>query len=114
MDKALQREKTKERVKRYRGRQKALQNGSVTAQSVTKEVALQGRDVTQMKPLGEVPRGEIRPIVYALSDSVKREKLRRICRSLEKHNVLDKEIYYGCGGDPILMSEVSELLTAFD
>ena len=102
MDKALQREKTKERVKRYRGRQKALQSGSVTAQSVTEEVALQGRDVTQ-----------VRPIILALADSVKREKLGRICVSLEKHNVLDKEIYYGLRY-PCLLSEVSELLTAFD
>ena len=103
MGKALQQEKTKERVKRYRERQKALHSGSVTAESVTKEVALQGRDVTQ-----------IRPIILALADPVKREKLRRICASLEKHNVLDKEIYYGCGKDPTLMSEVAELLTAFD
>ena len=103
MDKALQREKTKERVKRYRGRQKALQSGSVTAQSVTEEVALQGRDITQ-----------VRPIIIALSDPIKREKLGRICANLEKHNVLDSEIYYGCGRDSTLMSEVAELLTAFD
>ena len=55
----------------------------------------------------------IRPIVYALSDPAKREKLRSICVSLEKHNVLDKEIYYGLRY-PCLLSEVSELLTAFD
>ena len=55
----------------------------------------------------------VRPIVYALSDPAKREKLRRICQSLEKHNVLDSEIYYGLRY-PTLMSEVAELLTAFD
>ena len=47
----------------------------------------------------------------AFRDKKERERLQRICASLEKHNVLDKEIYYGCGKDPVPMSEVAELLT---
>ena len=98
MDKERQRKQARLRMQKKRNieRNKMVQNVTQDDKNVT-------RDVTQ-----------IRPIILALADSVKREKLHRICASLEKHNVLDKEIYYGCGGDPILMSEVSELLTAFD
>ena len=49
----------------------------------------------------------------AFQDKKERERLQSICASLEKHNVLDKEIYYGLR-DPCLLSDVNELLTAFE
>lgn len=91
MDKALQREQTRQRVERYRNKQKALHSDSVTPKAL-----------------------QYRPIIIALSDPIKREKLRKICASLEAHNVLDTANYYGCGIDPTPMSEVAELLTAFE
>jgi len=91
MEKALQREQTKDRVKRYRERRKSVTLEGVTSESVT----------------------TARPIIHALADPDKRLKLRKICQSLSDHKVLD-EAYYGCGRDPVPMSEVSRLLTAFD
>lgn len=49
------------------------------------------------------------PIMYALTDKVKREKLQKICASLRNHNVLDR-VYYGCGTYSLNMDTVSELL----
>ena len=95
MDKALQREQAKLRMRRKRNKER---------NKIQEDVTQGGENVTQ-----DVT--QIRPIILALADPVKREKLRRICASLEKHNVLDKEIYYGCGKDPVPMSEVAELLT---
>lgn len=51
------------------------------------------------------------PIVFALADPIKREKLRKICASLRSHSQLS-EVYYGCRR-PISMDEVETLLTAF-
>ena len=92
MDKEKQREQAKLRMRRKRNKER---------NKIQEDVTQGGENVTQ-----------IRPIILALADPVKREKLRRICASLEKHNVLDKEIYYGLR-DPCLLSDVNELLTAF-
>ena len=88
----------KERMKRYREKKR---NITVTKETVT------GETVTQY-----------RPIIIALADPIKREKLRKICESLSgretgKTNRLD-EVYYGCGVDPTPLLEVDELLTAWD
>ena len=48
----------------------------------------------------------------AFQDKKERERLQSICASLSEHNVLDK-VYLGTR-DPVPMSEVAELLTAFD
>ena len=48
----------------------------------------------------------------AFQDKKERERLQSICASLSGHKVLD-EVYLGTR-DPVPMSEVSELLTAFD
>ncbi len=89
-DKALQREKTKERVQRYRNRQKSVTKGSVTPESVTS-----GESVTYPA------------IVHALVDPVKREKLTRICQSLKDFNQLENVMYGISGMD---MGEVAELI----
>ena len=77
---------TRERVKRYRERAKALQNKveSVTSSGVT------GEDVTYP------------PILYALIDPIKRAKLEKIYQSLKAHNKADKVFYGfpGLGGVP--------------
>lgn len=88
----------KERMRRYREKKR---NITVTKEGVT------GEGVTRY-----------RPIIIALSDPEKRAKLRSICESLSgrgtgKTNRLD-EVYYGCGVDPTPLSEVDELLTAWD
>jgi len=62
-----------------------------------------------LKPLTEAPKGEIRPIIKALADPVKRKKLEAVYQSLKDHNVL-RNTYYGCGDDPVPMEEVGELL----
>ena len=48
----------------------------------------------------------------AFQDKKERERLQSICASLSGHKVLD-EVYLGTR-DPVPMSEVAELLTAFD
>ena len=95
-DKALQKKTTLERVRRYRNKGKGVTVEGVTEEGVT----------------------AYRPIIIALADPVKRAKLRKICQSLSgretgKTNRLD-EVYYGCGVDPTPMSEIDELLTAWD
>ena len=79
------REASKERMKRYREQQQG-----VTGEGVTR----------------------YRPILYALTDPNKRQKLKRICESLARHNVLG-EVWFGCGVDSTNMEEIAELLTAF-
>lgn len=74
MDKALQKQRTRDRVQRYRDRQKALQSDSVTPEGVTYPA-----------------------IVEALVNPVKRKKLEAISQSLKDHNVA-REVRYGvCG-----------------
>ena len=77
---------TRERVKRYRERAKALRNKveSVTSLGVT------GEAVTYP------------PILYALIDPIKRKKLEAIYQSLRTHNKADKVFYGfpGLGGVP--------------
>jgi len=82
------------------------------SKEVHREYMRQRRKGEAPKPLGEAPKTEYPAIIKALADSVKREKLRKICVSLARHNVLN-EVYYGVGKDPTLMSEVAELLEAF-
>lgn len=87
-----------ERMRRYREKKR---NITVTKETVT------GESVTQY-----------RPIIIALSDPVKRVKLRAICESLSgrgtgKTNRLN-EVYYGIGVDPTSFAEIDELLTAWD
>ena len=99
MDKALQRQQIRERVKRYRNKQKALQSEGVTLQSVTEKGSVTSR---------------YRPIMYALADPVKREKLRAICKALRRRGSDNLACsYFGCGVDPTSMLEVEELLEAF-
>lgn len=84
MDKALQREQIRKRVERYREKH-----------SVTK---------------GE---GEaLHPIMYALLDPEKREKLQRICDSLRRRGLLSK-VYYGMRS-PLDFGTIGDLLEATD
>jgi len=84
------REASKERMKRYREQQQGVTRQGVTGEGVTR----------------------YRPILYALTDPNKRQKLERICESLARHNVLG-EVWFGCGVDSTNMEEAAELLTAF-
>ena len=52
----------------------------------------------------------IKPLLCALGDPVKRAKLKRICESLSTRDLL-KEVRFGCYG--VTMHTVSELLEAF-
>jgi len=92
MDKALQREKTADRVRRYRALQK-------TPKGVTKE-GVTSEGVTSYHP-----------ICRWLVDPIMRPKLERICESLSKFNVLDK-VFVGCGRHIASCYEVSEWLEA--
>jgi len=83
MNKALQRVQTKERVQRYRERQKDTENVTL--------------DVTPP------------PIVYALV--TKRKKLQDICKALD-HRSLHPRLYYGCGDFSISFDTVEDLLEA--
>jgi len=87
-DKALQREQTRERVRRYRNKQDSVTSNSVTLDSVTEYPA----------------------VIYALADPIKREKLRRICQSLKEHNALE-DVYYGVC-NPVPMNVVADYLVA--
>ena len=51
----------------------------------------------------------VRPIIKALADPVKRKKLEAIYQSLKAHNVLSNT-YYGCGTDSTPFEEVGKLL----
>ena len=93
MDKALQKAQTRERVKRYRDKQKSVTSASVTGDSVTQDVTVYPS------------------IINALADPVKRDKLERICDSLGKRRLLG-QVYYGAGKHSITMDTVSELLEA--
>ncbi|KKM92431.1 hypothetical protein LCGC14_1218520 [marine sediment metagenome] len=89
-------EQTRERVKRYRERQTALQDGSVTEDSVTE----QGKDVTL--DVTQYPA-----ILHALTDPDKRCKLEAIVQSLKNHHQVDN-VFYGHSG--LSMSQVGEML----
>ena len=83
----------KERMQRYRNKKR---NGATD--SVTEQIKSVTPNVTAYHP-----------IMYALTDSIKRKKLEAICKSLSNHNVLDK-VYLGCGAYSLNMDTVSELL----
>ena len=51
----------------------------------------------------------VRPIIKALADPVKRKKLEAIYESLKAHNVL-RNTYFGCGTDSTPFEEVGKLL----
>jgi len=51
----------------------------------------------------------VRPIIKALADPVKRKKIEAIYQSLKAHNVLSNT-YYGCGTDSTPFEEVGKLL----
>ena len=83
MNKALQREKTRLRVERYRSKEKALPKGSVTGEA-------------------------LHPILEALIDPVKRRKLEAISQELKARHV-SEQVFYGCV-NPIPFDVVGELL----
>jgi len=60
--------------------------------------------------------GKYAPIIYALADPVKREKLRKICLSLSGKETHRKgyleNVWYGIGDRPVTMKTVSNLLEA--
>jgi hypothetical protein len=91
-DSAKQREAVKKAVqKRRTGITKGITSGGITDQGIT----------------------SIRPIIHALADPERRVKLRLICESLKRRRLLDM-VNYGCGVDPTPITEVDQLLTAFD
>ena len=90
-DKERQKQAIKEAVNKHRqGITSGITNEGITGQGIT----------------------TIRPVIRTLSDPVKRDKLRKICQSLQDFRQLDN-VYLGCGKDPIPMTEVSELPEVF-
>ena len=51
------------------------------------------------------------PILYALTDPVKRKKLEAVCEALSRRN-LQSKLYYGCGRYSIPFDIVEDLLEA--
>ena len=102
MDKEKQREQARLRKQRQRD---ILKRDTVTnvTQSVTKATNNVTLDVTQYPD-------NMKPLLCALGDPVKRDKLRAICESLSSKDLL-KHVRYGCYG--VTMHTVSELLEAF-
>ena len=115
MDTALQKEQTRERVKRYRNKQKALQNTENLAIDVTfctgNSEALQ-KNVTPHNVYQSIMVGnrEVTPaILDALVEPAKRQKLEKIYESLKSRG-LANEVYYGISG--IIFADIGELLEA--
>lgn len=94
MDKVLQREQAKERMKRYRERNKVGENVTQSPDSVTESTD----SVTQYHP-----------ILQALTDPVKRKKLQDICNALDRRG-LQSKVYYGAGRYSLSMDVVEDLL----
>lgn len=82
-DKEKQKEATKDRVRRYRDKQKGVTKEGVTGLGVTSNV----RPTTDNYPA----------VLYALTDPIKRKKLEKIYHSLKEHNALGK-VRYGIEG----------------
>ena len=51
------------------------------------------------------------PILYALTDPVKRKKLEAVCEALSRRN-LQSKLYFGCGRYSIPFDIVEDLLEA--
>lgn len=100
MDKALLKEQAKERMKRYRQRNKAGENVTQSPDSVTESVDSVTQDVTQYHP-----------ILEALINPIKRKGLKKICEALGHRN-LQPRLYYGCGDYSISFDTVEDLLDA--
>ena len=90
MDKDIQRTQARIRKQRQRDKERDQTGEDVTLSNTN--------DVTQYHP-----------ILYALTDPIKRKKLESICESLGRHDVLDR-VYYGCGAYSLSMDVVSDLL----
>ena len=99
--------------------QKVEVTKTLTPQDIRRWEAANKADQTIIDPVKaeryrlwrEGKTSDVCPIIEALSTEKEREKLRRICQSLARHNVLDR-VYYGLR-EPVAMNEVAELLTAF-
>jgi len=87
-------EATRERVRRYREKAKALQNKveGVTLEGVTEQ------GVTSYPA-----------IIYALTDPIKRKKLEAIIGSLSRRGIAS-QLYYGCGRSSVPFDIVGDLL----
>jgi len=103
-----------------KGMTESRDDASSQAQGLTKvgvkcdtEQGVTGTKGTKFTGFGLGVKNDMAPIMKALADPLKREKLRKICGELKKHRCLD-EVWYGCGDRPVTMSEVDTLLTAWD
>ena len=84
-DRVLQKEAVRKAVQKHRG---------ITQQGITET------GITQYHP-----------ILYALTDPIKRKKLEAICEALSKRN-LQSQLFYGCGRYSMDFSIVEDLLEA--
>jgi len=104
----------KERAKRYRdGKRDAVTENR--DEIVTKSESVTVEDIASITGAVKV-EGKYPPIIYALADPERREKLRTICQHLSvkgKTNYL-KNVWYGCGYKPVTMSTVDRLLEAVE
>ena len=88
-DKEKQKEAAKERIRRYRERQKGVTLEGVTEQGVT----------------------QYHPILDDLVDPIRRKKLEAVCLALKRRNLQGK-VYYGVGKNGLPMNVVGDLLDA--
>ena len=113
---------SKERMKRYRAKRQGVTAGRNKTEGVTtKGVTLSKESVTPKEiaeTVGLAPdkAGKYAPIIYTLADTVKREKLRKVCEQLSgkpthRRNYLSS-VWYGIGDRPVTMETVSKLLEA--
>lgn len=85
-DKEKQKKAVSEAVKRHRGITEGITKQGITGEGITYP-----------------------PIVYALSDPIKRKKLKDICEALGHRN-LQPRLYYGCGDYSISFDTIEDLL----
>ena len=89
-DKEKQREAARERIRRYRDKQKGVTSEGVTNQGVT----------------------PYHPILDDLVDPVRRKKLEAICEALKRRKDLSGKVFYGIGENGLPMDVVGDLLDA--
>jgi len=85
-DKEKQKKAVKLAVQRYRGITEGITEQGITPEGITYP-----------------------PIIYALAEPIKREKLERICKALDHRN-LQSRLYYGCGDFSISFDVTEDLL----
>jgi len=64
-----------------------------------------------VQPMCNLKDRKYHPLIYALTDPIKRAKLQSVCDELGKRHLLDR-LYYGIGKNSIDFSIVNQMLEA--